>query len=226
MNFRIFNHFDYGDVRVTNESSGIPLFVAKDVASALGYCNVSNCISKYCKRVVLTNELEKGAKAVRLIPESDVYRLILCSRSRRAIHFQDWICDYVIPKIRGNHFNGQVKSNKTEIRNSYTIRNSKNGKSYGITNEQRIVELEKKMEIVLGKIGIFNNDDKNYSTLSEYIQEHCLSILVNDYAQLGRHISDVCKKRNIKVIKMTDKKRSLNLYPNYILCEVLSKSVL
>ncbi|WP_281258257.1 BRO-N domain-containing protein [Photobacterium lipolyticum] len=37
-----------------------------------------------------------------VIPESDVYRLVMRSQLPAAVEFQDWVCEVVLPSIRQN----------------------------------------------------------------------------------------------------------------------------
>ena len=226
MNFRNFNHSDYGEIRVTYVSGSIPMFVAKDIAAALGYSNYSNPVSKYCKHAILANKLEKKVKNMRLIPESDVYRLVLRSRSKSAMDFQDWICEEVLPKLRNaslivceeNNWQEQVRD--TTPKTSEEAQQILDFSNMKTNNDERISKLEKKMAMIIEQIGIFDDIDKNYSTLAGYIQKYRLPILVCDYARFGSRISDICKRRKIKISRIDDVRGPLNLYPNYILHEV------
>lgn len=226
MNFRNFNHTDYGDIRVTYASGSTPLFVAKDVAMALGYSNYSNPVSKYCKHAILANELETKVKNMRLIPESDVYRLVLRSRSKNAADFQDWICEEVLLKLRGTSFVVSEEIGRQEQVRNITIKTSEeaekilNFANVDAKTEQRISDLEKQMAIIVEQIGIFEDIEKNYSTLAGYIRTKHLPIMVSEYAQLGSRITEICKIRGIKVSKISYTHGEMNLYPNYILYEV------
>lgn len=224
MNFRSFNHSDYGDIRVTYLSGSVPLFVAKDIAAALGYSNCSACIGKYCKHPILSNELEPKVKNMRLIPESDIYRLVLRSKSRRAIEFQDWICEEVLPKLRSTSFVIGSEGRQEQERNTKSSITEEEDilEFSGIfqSTEQRLCSLESKIDTIIEQIGVFDEIDKNFSTLPGYIQSHRLPILVSDYPSLGSRLADLCKRRNIKVSKIKYTHGELNLYPNYVLHEM------
>lgn len=103
------------NVRVLTGGNGDPLFVARDVADALGYSDTSQAVRTHCKRAKSLNELDPSLVRVsqnqgdmqlvldpktKLIPESDVYRLALRSTLKSAESFQDWVADDVIPSIR------------------------------------------------------------------------------------------------------------------------------
>lgn len=88
-----------------------PLFVAKDVALALGYENPSKAINDHCKGVTIRYPLSTkgGQQEVRIIEEADVYRLIFGSKLESAKRFQDWVFEEVLPSIRKNGAYGTLK---------------------------------------------------------------------------------------------------------------------
>lgn len=104
--------FEKHSVRVLADDRGDPLFVAKDVAMALGYAKPANAISQWCKHPKYLKELafSEGQQKQELmtgihsetvlIPESDLYRLTLKSQLESAERFQDWVVEEVLPSIR------------------------------------------------------------------------------------------------------------------------------
>jgi len=84
-------------VRVV-ERDGEPWFVAKDVAEALGYAKPENAVSAHCKASVTTPK--QGGGFLNLIPERDVYRLIMRSKLPDAERFEEWVVGDVLPSIR------------------------------------------------------------------------------------------------------------------------------
>ena len=102
MELRIFEKAEFGSVRVVMKG-GEPWFVASDVAKALGYENPSRDVQRHCKKVnkiTQTTDSVVPPLTVLIIPESDVYRLVMRSNLSAATEFQDWICEEVIPSIR------------------------------------------------------------------------------------------------------------------------------
>ncbi len=69
-----FNQSD--NVRIIVDENNTPMFVAKDVANALGYTNTKDAISRHCNGVVKHYPLKTagGLQNVRVIYEPDVYR--------------------------------------------------------------------------------------------------------------------------------------------------------
>ncbi len=108
---QIFTKREFGSVRVV-EYEGEPWFVASDVAKALGYADPSRAVVEHCKKqkksTILVNNQYGNTTPLNqsIIPESDVYRLVMRSNLPSAVEFQDWICEEVIPEIRRRGFYG------------------------------------------------------------------------------------------------------------------------
>lgn len=96
-NLAVFS-FDNHDVRVINQDPINPLFVAVDVATALGYKKPENAISRHCVRNTTTPK--QGGGYMTVIPESDLYRLVFRSKLESAERFTDWVVEEVLPAIR------------------------------------------------------------------------------------------------------------------------------
>ena len=97
---QIFNNERFGRVRVAMTDDK-PMFLANDVARALGYSNPRKAIADHCRGVTKRDTpTTSGNQQVSYIPESDVYRLVMRSKLPQAEQFQDWVCDEVLPAIR------------------------------------------------------------------------------------------------------------------------------
>ena len=97
---QIFKNDSFGEVR-TLSIEGEPWFVAKDVAEILGYTNTRKAILDHCKggnETVLPSA--GGNQIVKIIPERDVYRLIMRSKMPKAEQFEEWVVGEVLPSIR------------------------------------------------------------------------------------------------------------------------------
>ncbi|WP_211313862.1 phage antirepressor [Marinomonas piezotolerans] len=103
--------FHSAPVRVV-EREGEPWFVAKDVADVLGYSNTSKAVNTHCKAVE-TCPTETGGQVrhVQVIPERDVYRLVMRSKMPEAEAFEEWVVGEVLPAIRKQ---GSYSLNKPE----------------------------------------------------------------------------------------------------------------
>lgn len=96
----IFKNEEFGEVR-TIMIDDKPYFVANDIASALGYKRPADAVSAHCKGSVKYRYLTNGGQQeVKIIPEGDVYRLIIKSKLPNAQKFESWVMDEVLPTIR------------------------------------------------------------------------------------------------------------------------------
>lgn len=84
------------------DRDGEPWFVAKDVASILGYSNPQKAIRDHCKAAekVGVNETFTLDPQTIVIPERDLYRLIIRSKLPTAERFEEWVFGEVLPSIR------------------------------------------------------------------------------------------------------------------------------
>lgn len=107
---KIFGNSEFGEIR-TVEIDGKPYFVASDVAKALGYVIPHKAVQTHCKGVlkwnigVNTGVKADGSPAVQnvdmlVIPEGDIYRLVVKSQLPSAEKFENWVFDEVLPSIR------------------------------------------------------------------------------------------------------------------------------
>ena len=94
--------FESHPVRVLADANGKPLFVAKDVAEALGYKDPATAIKSHCKGVQELHPLQTagGTQEVRVIREPDMYRLVFGSTLPSAEAFECLVVEEVLPAIR------------------------------------------------------------------------------------------------------------------------------
>lgn len=97
---QIFENPEFGFVR-TLEIDGRPYFVANDVAKALGYAKPANAVAAHCKGILKTGiPSERGTQETNIIPEGDIYRLVIKSQLPTAEKFEQWVFDEILPSIR------------------------------------------------------------------------------------------------------------------------------
>lgn len=97
----IFDNQEFGQIRTLNVN-GKAYFVANDIAKALGYKNPTDAVLNKCMNIV-KHEVENSRGQMRMtniIPEGDVYRLIIGSNLPTAQKFERWVFDEVLPQIR------------------------------------------------------------------------------------------------------------------------------
>lgn len=87
-----------------------PHFVATDIAKALGYSKSRNAIKQHCRYALKQGIPHPQSKTKQLqvlvIPESDVYRLIMSSTLPSAQKFERWVMEEVLPSIRKKGYYG------------------------------------------------------------------------------------------------------------------------
>jgi len=92
--------FEGTSIRMIGDKTN-PLFVASDVAKALGYKEPHKAVNRHCKggmkHPVLTNG---GTQDMIVIREPDVYRLVTNSKLPAAQKFENWVMEDVLPSIR------------------------------------------------------------------------------------------------------------------------------
>lgn len=99
-NVETFKHKLFGEIRAINRD-GKPWFVGKDVAKALGYTKTRNAIADHCRGgLKMGLPSNGGSQEMIIIPEADLYRLILKSNLPKAEAFQDWVVESILPSIR------------------------------------------------------------------------------------------------------------------------------
>ena len=98
---QVFDSEQFGNIRVAVADNGNPIFCARDVATALGYKNPNDAISKHCKGIAFRYPLptDGGEQLVRFITEGDMYRLIASSKLESAQRFETWVFDDVLPSL-------------------------------------------------------------------------------------------------------------------------------
>lgn len=94
-------HFDGAEVRVV-VIDGDPWFVARDVATRLGYADATSAIKQHCKGVAKHHPLQTagGLQSARVIAEPDLLRLIVNSRLASAERFERLVFEEILPTIR------------------------------------------------------------------------------------------------------------------------------
>ena len=129
---RIFNHPEFGELRVLVDGRGILWFEATELAVTLGYINPRDAIIRHCRYVVKhdvwvsTGLKSDGSQAIKevqlnMIPEFDLYRLITNSELPSTIRFEKWLFEEVLPAIR--QYGAYISPAKLE----QVLNNIKNG---------------------------------------------------------------------------------------------------
>lgn len=143
---QIFN-FEQNEVRTFVENE-VPYFVANDVAKTLGYKNPSKATNDHCKKAIETwgNDSLGRRQKFKIIPESDVYRLIIKSNLPSAEKFESWVMEEVLPQIRkhGMYATDELLDNPDLLIEVAT--KLKEEKTLRLIAEQRVNELQPKAD--------------------------------------------------------------------------------
>lgn len=100
-------NFESTSIRVVNRN-GEAWFVGSEVARALGYSDTDQAIRKHCKAAENCKPVDltglgiksQSPRGLTLIPERDVYRLVMRSKLPSAEQFEEKVVSEVLPSIR------------------------------------------------------------------------------------------------------------------------------
>lgn len=168
---QIFNSPEFGDIR-TVEIDRKPYFVGSDIAKALGYAIPHKAVQTHCKGVLKWNiPTSSGNQDVLVIPEGDIYRLIIRSKLSSAERFERWVFDEVLPSIRknGGYIMGQENLSDSELMAKAILVAQKT-----IEHKNQIIEQQKaKIEA-----------DRPKTIFADAVSTSHTSILIGDLAKL------------------------------------------
>lgn len=170
---QIFKNAEFGEIR-TVEVEGKPYFVANDVAKALGYVETAKAIRTHCKGV---SEMDipsnGGIQKMKVIPEGDIYRLVIKSHLPNAEKFETWVFDEVLPSIRktGGYIAGQETMTDDELLANAVL-----------VAQRKIAERDKVIQQQEEKI----EEMKPKAIFADAVSASETSILIGDLAKLLR----------------------------------------
>lgn len=170
---QIFKNAEFGEIR-TVEIEGKPYFVANDVAKALGYVETAKAIRTHCKGV---SEMDipsnGGIQKMKVIPEGDIYRLVIKSHLPNAEKFETWVFDEVLPSIRktGGYIAGQETMTDDELLANAVL-----------VAQRKIAERDKVIQQQEEKI----EEMKPKAIFADAVSASETSILIGDLAKLLR----------------------------------------
>ena len=98
----IFQNPQFGDIRISQNENGDPLFCLVDVCRALGLTNPRKVKTQLNPKGVTINDTltNGGVQQLNFITEPNLYKCIFQSRKQEAEQFQDWVCGEILPAIR------------------------------------------------------------------------------------------------------------------------------
>ncbi|MEW5248630.1 phage antirepressor KilAC domain-containing protein [Microbulbifer sp. 2201CG32-9] len=124
-----------------------PYFVGKDVAEILGYKNTRKAIGDHCKAAVSDGVTIRDAmgreQKVTVIPERDVYRLIMRSKLPGAQAFEEWVVGHVLPSIRKT---GSYTAKPQDLSRMDILKIAMDSEQERLRLEGEVAELKPKVE--------------------------------------------------------------------------------
>lgn len=107
----VFNNSEFGNIRISLDGKGEPLFCGKDVCEVLGYRRTADAVNQHVdisdsvKHRIRCEGLRCGKpvvqyRSVLFVTESGFYALVLGSKLDTAQKFKHWVTAVVLPQIR------------------------------------------------------------------------------------------------------------------------------
>jgi prophage antirepressor-like protein len=168
--------FDFkgADVRVLQDDHGEPWFIAKDVADLLEYANPHEAVRSHCKGVrEMLTPTAGGDQVMKVIPERDVYRLVMRSKMPAAEAFEEWVVGEVLPTIRKT---GEYQRPLTPAEQA-------------LAQAQVMVDLERRQaqqQVALERVER-QVEDLSHSTVWDHCPQNCQSLTRIKETMLARH---------------------------------------
>ena len=197
---QIFNNPEFGQVR-TMEIDGVPWFVGKDVAEALGYERADNAIRTHVDNEdKLMHQISASGqnRSMTIINESGLYALIFGSRLDSAKRFKRWVTSEVLPTLRKNGHYTMPGYNSVGVGDIINlIQNIQGMKERGCSSEsiaQTVSEVCEQLDIYMpGKV--LQTTVKEQKKIPDNIFSE---VQLQEYAEKLRH-KGVSRKKGIFV---------------------------
>lgn len=203
---KIFENADFGTVRTVEMNEKV-YFIANDVAKCLGYKKPADAITVHCKGSVKYRYLTAGGcQDVKVIPEGDVYRLIIRSKLPQAEKFESWVFDEVLPSIRqtGGYGNFDVNAVICEVVKQAVSEAIK--QVIPIITEAKNTELKENRKIRAEDIYRVNGERLTQPTKMETFPRElveCVNVMLDDMEERGnlnfKYIERFCGKNGYSI---------------------------
>ncbi len=210
-----FNYENF-KIRVINDDNGEPLWIAKDVCTALDLNDVGKAVEKLDEDEKLTRKVFVSGqnRDIWLVNEAGLYTLIIRSNKPDAKKFKRWITHEVLPSIR--------KTGKYEVGNmselDLIIRSAEALKSV----QQRQNEHEKRLEYLEAKTHQ-NSGNTGYWTITAWCRLNNLNLNIYEANARGREATKLSKEWGVPIGRVPDERfGSVNSYREDVLEEVFS----
>lgn len=221
---QVFNFKNTNFTIITNEQDGSIYFIGKEIATALGYRDTDYAVRTHCKGPEdFTAPSAGGNQVYKIIPESDVYRLVMKSNKAEAEVFQDWVMDEVLPAIRSKGYYS-LQEQKPLTPAELLLQQAQmflEQERKMAALEQKTLAVETKLQSVEDKISdvIGTND---YFTVVGYMSHNKIRLAKGSEKDIGKIATKISKELLIEIRKVKDAKfYEINSYRE----DVLSKAV-
>ena len=230
----IFEDALFGQVRTIMSASNEPLFCLSDVCRALEMKRFR--IERLDKDVISNHPLQTagGLQQVTFINEDGLYDIVLDSRKPKAKKFRKWITSEVVPSIRktGSYSVEQPKqlSAAESLLQSVQLL---------VAHERQLAILEHNQKNIQGAISSLydkvygmqfqtnmieqklNNEIDRYTVIG-YCSAHNIPMTLTEASIIGGMCSRMCKKRNIPLEPIADRRfGKVNTYPSELIAEAI-----
>ena len=172
---KVFECEEFGKVRTVIKDDEL-WFVGKDIAEILGYSNPSKALSDHCKGYNETLLPSNGGnQMMKIIPERDLYRLIMRSKLPNAEKFEEWVVGDVLPSIRKN--GGYIIEKEDDTDDDILARALVIAQDKIKKREERIKALESKIEVDKPKVEYYEKviDSESEFTITQIAKEVLMS---------------------------------------------------
>ena len=176
---QIFNNEEFGKIRTVTINNE-PWFVSKDVATALGYSNSRDAISKHVfddDKGVAKCDTPSGRQEMSVINESGLYALIFGSKLDSAKRFKHWVTSEVLPSIRRSGSYQKSLTPEQMMRIQLEMIDDVSGRVTKLENtmnidygQQRVLEKEV-ARVVIESLG--GKDSNAYREVSKKVFSEC-----------------------------------------------------
>lgn len=141
---QVFDNPEFGQLRVIQDESGEPWFVASDVAKALGYRDAANMARRLDDDEKGTRSVSTpgGVQQMTVVSEPGLYSAVLGSKVEGARRYKRWVTHDVLPSIRRN--GGYMVTRADETPEQLLARALKLADATLRERDARIAELEPK----------------------------------------------------------------------------------